>query len=136
MAGPVTAVTILAEIGDDLSRFTSPEKLISYAGLVPSHRNSADIVRTGGITKRGSRRPWNTAVEAAFVAVQHDPATSGVTSGCPPEGEPQEALVGAAWDLPENVWCMLTRKEPYNNPHDAMARCKVAYARRLANRDI
>ena len=71
--GPITAVTILAEIGDDLARFTNPEKLTSYAGLVPSHRNSADTVRTGGITKRGSRHLRNAAVEAAFVAVQHDP---------------------------------------------------------------
>ena len=71
--GPVTAVTILAEIGNDLARFTSPEKLTSYAGLVPSHRNSADTVRTGGITKRGSRHLRNAAVEAAFVAVRYDP---------------------------------------------------------------
>ena len=70
--GPITAVTVLAEIGD-ISRFIRSEQMTSYAGLVPSHRNSADTVRTGGITKRGSTWLRNAVVEAAFVATRHDP---------------------------------------------------------------
>lgn len=50
--GPVTTVTILTEIGEDLTRFTGPEKLTTYADLVPFHRSGADTARTGGIAKR------------------------------------------------------------------------------------
>ena len=51
--GDYTALTIAAEIGD-IARFSSPEKLCAYAGIVPSVRNSADKVIHGRITKRGS----------------------------------------------------------------------------------
>ena len=51
--GEYTALTIAAEIGD-ITRFSSPEKLCSYAGIVPSVRNSADKVIHGRITKRGN----------------------------------------------------------------------------------
>ena len=97
--GPVTAVTVLAEIGDDLARFTKPEKLTSYAGLVPSHRNSADTVRTGGITKRGSRHLRNAAVEAAFVAVRYDPHRKQRYERLAARRGPQKALVAAAREM-------------------------------------
>ena len=51
--GEYTALTLAAEIGD-ITRFSRPEKLCSYAGIVPSVRNSADKVIHGRITKRGS----------------------------------------------------------------------------------
>ncbi|MDI1495688.1 MAG: Transposase [Cenarchaeum symbiont of Oopsacas minuta] len=44
-----TALTIASEI-DSIERFSDPEKLKSYAGLVPSVRNSADVVHHGHIT--------------------------------------------------------------------------------------
>jgi len=49
----VTTLTIISEIVD-INRFATAEKLVSYAGLAPSHRDSADVHRGGGITKRGS----------------------------------------------------------------------------------
>ncbi len=39
--GPITALTILAEIGD-INRFGSAKKLASFAGLVPSTSQSGD----------------------------------------------------------------------------------------------
>ena len=53
--GPVVALTLLAEIGD-ISRFPSPRRLASYAGLVPSLDSSGGKDRLGSITKQGS--PW------------------------------------------------------------------------------
>ncbi len=114
--GPVTAVTILAEIGGDLARFTSPEKLTSYAGLVPSHRNGADTVRTGDITKRGSCRLRNAAVEVAFVAVQYDPHHKQRYERLSARKGSQKALTATARELLEDAWYMLTKEEPYNHP--------------------
>jgi transposase len=63
--GDITALTVYAEIGD-FSRFSTPNKLAAYAGLVPSQRSSGDRVRTGRITKAGSALLRTTLVEAAF----------------------------------------------------------------------
>ena len=61
----ITAVTILAEIGD-LSRFASPRELMGYLGLVPSERSTGDHVKRGGITKTGNRRARRVLVEASW----------------------------------------------------------------------
>ena len=61
----VTAVTVLAEIGD-LSRFQTPRELMGYLGLVPSESSTGDTVNRGGITKAGNGRVRRILVEAAW----------------------------------------------------------------------
>jgi transposase len=51
--GYYSAVAILAEIGD-ISRFSDPEKLCAYAGLVPSTKESGGKSAHGKITHQGS----------------------------------------------------------------------------------
>jgi transposase len=51
--GPLTALVILAEIGD-IARFDSARKLAAWAGLTPTVRGSDRTVRHGHITKQGS----------------------------------------------------------------------------------
>jgi transposase len=53
--GPITAMTLVAEIGD-INRFPTARKLCAWAGLTPTVRNSDRKVRHGHITKQGS--PW------------------------------------------------------------------------------
>jgi transposase len=53
--GPITAMTLVAEIGD-ISRFPTARKRCAWAGLTPAVRNSDRKVRHGHITKMGS--PW------------------------------------------------------------------------------
>jgi transposase len=53
--GPITAMTLVAEIGD-IGRFPTARKLCAWAGLTPAVRNSDRKVRHGHITKMGS--PW------------------------------------------------------------------------------
>ena len=48
--GNIAAVTLLAENGN-FSDFPSGNKLASWLGLVPNVYQSADTLRTGGITK-------------------------------------------------------------------------------------
>ena len=49
--GPYTVLLIHSEIGD-IRRFSDPEKLCSYAGLVPRVEQSGHRVKRGGITKQ------------------------------------------------------------------------------------
>jgi transposase len=70
--GPITAMTLLAEIGD-IGRFPTARKLCAWAGLTPAVRNSDRRVRHGHITKQGS--PWVrwVLVEAAHKAATRPP---------------------------------------------------------------
>lgn len=58
-----SALVIKSEIGD-ITRFRNANKLCSYAGLVPSIYASADKIRTGRITKRGSKWLRKTLIDA------------------------------------------------------------------------
>jgi transposase len=53
----------VAEIGD-ISRFDSPKKLCSWAGLTPKHRESDEKVTRGRITKQGCPLVRWAAIEA------------------------------------------------------------------------
>ena len=61
--GPILAAVFISEIGD-IHRFPRPERLCSWAGLTPKHRESDLRVHRGGITKQGSRLVRWAAIEA------------------------------------------------------------------------
>ena len=61
----VTAMTVLAELGD-LTRFDSPQELMSFLGLVPNEHSSGGRRRRGGITKTGNGHVRRVLVEAAW----------------------------------------------------------------------
>lgn len=67
--GTIAAVTILAELGD-YRDFDSPDSLASWAGMVPSVYQSADKLRTGRITKHGSKHLRGILTEAAQAAAR------------------------------------------------------------------
>ena len=80
----VTAVTVLAEIGD-LSRFRTPRELMAFLGLVPSEYSTGDKVKRGGITKTGNRRARCILAECSW-AYRHPPRV----------GKDKQARVAAA----------------------------------------
>ena len=61
--GKTMAAIFIAEIGD-VSRFSGPDKLCSWAGLTPRHRESDTKVSRGHITKMGSTLVRWAAIEA------------------------------------------------------------------------
>lgn len=61
----LSAATFMANVGD-LERFDTPERLMSYLGLVPSEHSSGGSIRRGGITKTGNREARRMLVEAAW----------------------------------------------------------------------
>jgi transposase len=65
--GELLGLTFAAEIGD-VARFSSPRKLVGYAGMAPRVNQSGDRSRTGALSKAGSRTMRWAAVEAAHQA--------------------------------------------------------------------
>jgi transposase len=61
--GPIVAAVLVTEIGD-ITRFPSPDRLCSWAGMTPRHRESDTKVKRGSITKQGSRLIRWAAIEA------------------------------------------------------------------------
>ena len=61
----VSSATFIAAVGD-LSRFDTPQMLMSYLGLVPSEHSSGDRIYRGGITKTGNREARRMLIEAAW----------------------------------------------------------------------
>ncbi len=62
--GLITAATVVTEVWD-ITRFPSPDRLCSWAGLTPSEHSSGEHTRRGHISKQGSRWLRWVLVEAA-----------------------------------------------------------------------
>ncbi len=71
----IRAVEIMAEIAD-INRFESSEKLCSYAGLVPSIRQSGDILRFGRLMKQSSRTLKYALIESSWCLIKSKKETS------------------------------------------------------------
>jgi transposase len=67
--GSIRAMEIIAEIAD-INRFENASKLCSYAGLVPSIRQSGNSLKFGSLIKQASRSLKNALIESSWVAVR------------------------------------------------------------------
>ena len=69
--GPLTAIGILAELGD-IRRFKKFDKLCSYVGLIPSVYSSGEKIQTRGMTPRSKQLLRSYLIEASWTAVRTD----------------------------------------------------------------
>jgi transposase len=104
------AALVVSEIGD-VNRFPSSEKLCSYAGLVPSVRNSGDAVRHGRITREGSRWMRWAFTQAIQVHVSWDEGSklSRFFRRLAARKTRQEAVVATARKMLKVMYWMLRR---------------------------
>jgi len=93
--GPVNAAIILGEIGD-INRFSSPSKLVAYAGLDASVSQSGDFSSTNNrMSKRGSPYLRRAIFTAAQVASFNDPVFSAYYQKKRAQGKHHLVAVGA-----------------------------------------
>jgi transposase len=116
--GEICSWTIRAYT-DDIKRFSSPKKYVSFAGLAPWVQNSGDMIHHGRITKRGPRE-----LRTAFVQVvmglrrmkaktitwrfmqQYEKMKSSKGSG--------KSIIATARKMACVIWQMLTMDEEFN----------------------
>jgi transposase len=67
--GSLSAGVLLSVIGE-VKDFATADKLASYFGIVPRVSNSNEKVKTGRITKRGSKSGRTTLVQCALAAIR------------------------------------------------------------------
>jgi len=116
--GNIAAVTLLAEIGN-FSDFPTGDKLASWLGLVPNVYQSADKLRTGSITKRGSDHARWILVQIAHAASRkrntvfqkfYDQKKPMIGAG--------KTIVALARKIVTIVWHLITHSEFFNNEND------------------
>ena len=110
------ALLILAEI-DDIHRFSHPEKLCAYAGLVPTVHQSASKVSYGGISKDGSKYLRWILTEAVHIHVRvcPDSRLSRFHSRIARRRCKQIAVISTAKKLLHTIYWMLLKEEEYHS---------------------
>ena len=70
--GEISVATILSEYGD-ISNFSSPNKMLAFAGLEPSIIQSGTLEHNGKMVKHGSGHLRYTIMNIALVILRHSP---------------------------------------------------------------
>lgn len=106
--------TILGEIGD-ISRFSTPKKLVAYAGIDASVTQSGEFEASRNVmSKRGSPYLRKALFSAALVASNHDPTLKAFYQKKISEGKHHFTAVGAvARKLCYIVHAILKKNEAY-----------------------
>jgi transposase len=113
--GPLLSLTFAAEIGE-VSRFSSPGKLVGYAGLAPRVSQSGERSATGALSKAGSRTLRWAAVEAANQAWRPANPWHGHYLRVSARHGKNPAKSSVARKLLIAAWHMLSRDEPFKPP--------------------
>lgn len=113
--GVITALTVLAEVGD-FNDFTQPKKLAAFAGLVPRQRSSGSTTRFGSITHQGSPLLRTTLVEYAMrIHTKGAPELYSFVERLKQNGSgAKKARVALARKLLCIMWSMVVHNKPYN----------------------
>jgi transposase len=130
--GDLLGLTLASEIGD-IARFSSPRKLIGYAGLAPKINQSGDRSRTGALSKAGSRTLRWAVVEAAQHAWRPTNPWHQLYTDLAARAGKNPAKSAVARKILIAAWHVLSRDEPFKpaapraaNPASASSRCFLA----------
>lgn len=112
--GPILAASIISEIGD-ISRFSTGAKLVAYAGIDPTVRQSDEFTGTQNhFSKRGSPYLRRAIWLAANVAKIHNPILRDFYSQKLTQGKHSLAATGAvARKLTYIIHAVLRDQKPY-----------------------
>ena len=126
------AAGLLAAIGD-ISRFASPEKLVSYLGLNPSVRQSGNgPAHHGRITKQGRAHARAMLVEAAWAAGRAPGPLRAFFLRIQSRRGKQVAAVATARKLAVLAWHLLSKNEDYAWARPALLQAKLRKMELLA----
>jgi transposase len=111
--GILTAIRLALEWGD-VSRFKTKESFSSFLGLVPSDFSTGENIHKGHITRQGNQHVRSWLVEAAWLALRHDPALLGkYRQLLSRNGACKKAIVAVARKLALRLRAILLSGEPY-----------------------
>ena len=110
--GLIVALTFISEL-ETIKRFKNLDKLCSYIGLIPSTFSSGEKDVVGNITRRSNKPLRSAIVEAAWVAIRHDPALTLKYNELRSRMEPNEAIIRIAKKLLNRIRFVLKNEQEY-----------------------
>ncbi len=94
----VSGMTLLTEI-HDIKRFSSPDKLLSYFGIVPTEHSSGEKQRIGSLTYRKNKALRKIIIESAWIARRYDPSLTDYYSRSLQRMDSSRAIIKVAKKL-------------------------------------
>lgn len=110
----IAAAMILVEIGDDLKRFGSADRLASWAALCPGNNESAGK-RKSGKTRKGNSIVRYLLCEAANAARRTKSVFASKYQSLVIRRGHKKAIVALAHKLIRTIFVLLTRRVPYRD---------------------
>lgn len=111
--GIFSALILLAEIGD-INRFSSPKKLVHYAGLCPGLHQSGDTYYHRPLTNEGDRYLRWILVEAAQHAVRHPGPLKEFCLALSKTKGKQKAIIAVARKMLTGIYFVLRDDKPFS----------------------
>ena len=106
---------LIAEIGTDMDRFGSKERLSSWAGLCPGNNESAGK-RKNGRAYRGNRYIKRLLCESANSACRTNSQFKGLYQGLVIRRGHKRTIMAVAHKLLEVSYVLLKKRQPYVDP--------------------
>ncbi len=125
-----SAMLISVEIVD-IRRFATPWKLVAWAGLAPSKRESSGKVKSGKITKQGSSWLRWVLVQCARIAVMHDAHFKTYYQRKRSRMGDKMAIIATAAEMLVIMWYMLRRRELYRNVKKERYEVKLSMLKKI-----
>lgn len=112
--GWFTAIRLVLEWGEDLSRFGSGKQIASFIGLTAKEESTGETVQRGGITHLGSGFVRSWLIESAWTGIRKDPVLldkfNRVWRAC---GKKKIAIVAVARMLAVRLRACVLSGRPY-----------------------
>jgi transposase len=111
----ISAAMLIAEIGVDMTRFGSSDRLCSWAGMCPGNQESAGK-RKSGRTRKANPYVRSLLCEAANSARKTGSQFQGLYKGLVIRRGHKRAIVAVGHRILQIVYILISRKEPYRDP--------------------
>lgn len=109
------ASIVIAEVGDDMTRFPTDAQIVSWGGLCPGNDESAGKKRSSR-TRQGDTWLKTALVQAAWAATRKkDSALRAKYLRLKARRGAKKAIVAVAAELLRSIYYMLLRREPYKD---------------------
>jgi transposase len=128
-----SAMLISTEIVD-ITRFATPWKLVSYAGLAPSTRESSGKTKTGRITKQGSPLLRWILVQCSLSAIKYDQHIRKFYERIKQRKGHGKAIVATAKEMLVIIWHMLTKHQLYRYMNRSRYEEKLERLRKIGSK--
>jgi len=111
----IGAAMLIAEIGVDMTRFGSSDRLCSWAGMCPGNQESAGKKKSGR-ARKGNPYVRSLLCEAANSARKTRSQFQGLYKGLVIRRGHKRAIVAVGHRILRVVYTLISRKEPYRDP--------------------